>query len=175
MESTVHAPYELIRPWRRATLVAGAIAVVELVALAALATIVLDRPVVHAGRSATHPRHTASTAPRPTRAARLRTPAIPVASLPPRRRLEILVLNGNGRTGAAAGAAANLRSLGYRIAGIANATRQNYATTLVMYRPGYRRDGLRLARDLRVRVVGPLDGMRPAALLGGQLAVILGG
>jgi hypothetical protein len=43
-----------------------------------------------------------------------------------------------------------------------------------MYRPGYRADGLRLARDLGVRVVGPLDGMRPAALEGGQLAVILG-
>ena len=33
---------------------------------------------------------------------------------------------------------------------------------------------LRLAHDLHVKVVGPLDGMKPAALHGGQLAVLLG-
>ena len=43
-----------------------------------------------------------------------------------------------------------------------------------MYRPGYRGDALRLAHDLHVKVVGPLDGMKPAALHGGQLAVLLG-
>ena len=43
-----------------------------------------------------------------------------------------------------------------------------------MYRRGYRGDALRLAHDLHVKVVGPLDGMKPAALHGGQLAVLLG-
>jgi hypothetical protein len=43
-----------------------------------------------------------------------------------------------------------------------------------MYRPGYRPEGVRLARDLHVTVVGPLDGVARSALRGGQLAVILG-
>ena len=31
-----------------------------------------------------------------------------------------------------------------------------------MYRPGFRAEGLRLARDLKVKVVGPLDGLKPS-------------
>jgi hypothetical protein len=50
----------------------------------------------------------------------------------------------------------------------------NYAMSIVLYRPGYRAEGLRLARELRVHVVGPLDGLRAPALRGGELAVILG-
>ncbi len=44
-----------------------------------------------------------------------------------------------------------------------------------MYRPGFRAEGLRLARDLGIKVVGPLDGIHTGALDGGQLAVIVGG
>ena len=55
-----------------------------------------------------------------------------------------------------------------------NATRQDYATTVVMFRPGLPRRGARLAHDLHVKVVAPLDGIKPAALYGGQLAVLLG-
>ena len=40
-----------------------------------------------------------------------------------------------------------------------------------MYSPGFRAEGLRLAQDLQVKVVGPLDGIAPSALDGGQLAV----
>jgi hypothetical protein len=43
-----------------------------------------------------------------------------------------------------------------------------------MYKGGYRGEALRLARDLHVKVVGPLDGLRPSALMGGQLALIVG-
>ena len=86
----------------------------------------------------------------------------------------VLVLNGNGRTGVAHDEATRLEHLGYRIAGAADARRHDYATTVVMYSPGYRPEGLRLARDLHVGVVGPLDGLRRSALEGGQLAVILG-
>jgi hypothetical protein len=43
-----------------------------------------------------------------------------------------------------------------------------------MYRPGYRAEGLRLAKDLGVKVVGPLDGIAVSALDGGQLAVVVG-
>jgi hypothetical protein len=84
------------------------------------------------------------------------------------------VLNGNGRAGAAAAAAAKLGALGYHVPGTGNASRQDYATTVVMYRKGYAAEGSRLARDLHVKVVGPLDGLKPAALRGGQLAIVLG-
>jgi hypothetical protein len=86
----------------------------------------------------------------------------------------VFVFNGNGRSGAASSAASRLSTIGYRIRGTGNAKRQDYATTAVMYRPGYEGDGLRLARSLHVKVVGPLDGIRAAALHGGQLAVVLG-
>jgi hypothetical protein len=50
-----------------------------------------------------------------------------------------------------------------------------YGRSVVMYRVGRRREALRLARDLRIRLVSPLDGLRPRDLLGGQLAVVVGG
>ena len=50
----------------------------------------------------------------------------------------------------------------------------DYATTVVMYRPAYRGDALRLAHVLGVKVVGPLDGLAPAALHGAQLVILLG-
>jgi uncharacterized iron-regulated membrane protein len=178
VDSTVAPSYELIRPWRRATLVAGAVAAVEFLLLVSLGAVVFGRPLEHAFSAAAHSsaavpraRHPVGIGTRPRRAAiapALRTPA-------PRSHLKILVLNGNGRNGAAAGAASTLRRLGYRIAATANAARQNYATSLVMYAPGYRLEGQRLARDLGVQVVGPLDGMRAGSLKGGELAVILGG
>lgn len=43
-----------------------------------------------------------------------------------------------------------------------------------MYVPGYRAEGIRLAKDLGVKVVGPLDGIGENGLHGGQLAVIVG-
>ena len=46
--------------------------------------------------------------------------------------------------------------------------------TLVMFRPGFEAEGRRLARDLRVRVVRPLDGMRTSQLLEAHLVLILG-
>jgi hypothetical protein len=44
-----------------------------------------------------------------------------------------------------------------------------------MYRAGRRGEALRLGRDLRIRLVTPLDGLRPRNLLGAQLAVVVGG
>lgn len=92
----------------------------------------------------------------------------------PRSKLGVVVLNGNGRSGAAATASSTLSSLGYRIRATANAKRQNYATSVVMYKRGYSAEGARLARDLHIKVVGPLDGMGVKALDRGQLVVILG-
>jgi hypothetical protein len=176
----VDAPFstqpDLVRPWRRATLVASLIAAVELVLLIAAAAILVAKPLSHAIR-----RHAVAVALAPSKQAKeakatirkLATPP-PVGKPRPRDRVRIMVLNGNGRAGAAAGEASTLHSLGYRVSGTGNAHRSDYATSVVMYSPGYRAEGLRLARDLHVKVVGPLDGIGKSGLLGGQLAVVVG-
>ena len=91
-----------------------------------------------------------------------------------RGKTKVWVLNGNGRSGAAASEAGRLHSAGYLVRGTANAKRTDYATTVVMYRSAYRGDALRLAHVLGVKVVGPLDGLSPAALHGAQLVILLG-
>jgi hypothetical protein len=88
--------------------------------------------------------------------------------------VHVLVLNGDGVAGAAGRTAAALHRRGYPIAGVANAVHENYPRTLILYRPGYRAEGLRLAHQMGVRVVGPLDGVAVRSLHGGDLAVILG-
>jgi hypothetical protein len=136
-----------------------------------LAFALLAKPIA---RAVQHHAEAAALAPPKT------TPVVvhkkPVIVLPKhsRSQLGVVVLNGNGRTGAAGNAAASLDSLGYHVRGTANAKRQNYATSVVMYKRGYAGEGARLARDLHVKVVGPLDGLSVSALHGGQLVVILG-
>ena len=43
-----------------------------------------------------------------------------------------------------------------------------------MYRRGFEGEGVRLAHDLHVKVVGPLDGLKPSSMHGAQLAIVLG-
>jgi hypothetical protein len=43
-----------------------------------------------------------------------------------------------------------------------------------MYRHGYRAEAARLARDAHARIVTPLDGMRPSALMGAQVVLVVG-
>ena len=43
-----------------------------------------------------------------------------------------------------------------------------------MYKRGFHAEGVRLAHDMHVKVVGPLDGLAPSALNGAQLAIVLG-
>lgn len=172
MDAPLVSPDSLIRPWRTATLVASLIAAAELVLLLVAAFLLLAKPLAHAMRS-----HAEAAAFAPTKKA-----SVPVvhhaAKVPPaklsRHSTRVFVFNGNGRNGAASAAAAELRHIGYRIGGTGNASRQDYANTVVMYRTGFEAEGLRLARDLHVKVVGPLDGVKPSALHGGQLAVVLG-
>jgi LytR cell envelope-related transcriptional attenuator len=175
LEASVTAE-ELVRPWRRATVIATLIAAVELILLIAGAAVLVARPLARAvERRAQQQAHkAAAAAPAPLPKALARRHAPPPKATHTRAQTKVLVLNGNGRTGVAHAEAVRLESLGYNIAGAADARRHDYATSLVMYRPGYRPEGLRLARDLHVAVVGPLDGVSPSALHGGQLAVILG-
>jgi hypothetical protein len=93
----------------------------------------------------------------------------------PRSRLSVLVLNGNGVSGAAGAEATRLQARGYRSAIPADASNENYAQSLVLFKPGYLPEARRLARDAGIRTVSPLDGRTRSQLRGSQLVVILGG
>jgi LytR cell envelope-related transcriptional attenuator len=158
-----------VRPWRTATLVTAAVAVVELALLVMVGGALLAKPAPKA-RAAHHvvAKAVASTT------GKVRAVAKSPAAELPRRKVKVVVLNGNGRQGAAASTARRVQVRGYRIGLVANAPAGNYAASLVMYRPGFEGEARRLARDLGVRVVGPLDGMRPAQLHGAHAVLILG-
>ena len=100
---------------------------------------------------------------------------MPVHPLRPRSSVSVLVLNGNGVSGAAGSLATRLGSAGYRSATAADAPSHNYARSVVLYRPGWVREARRLARDAGVQAVAPLDGMTPSQLRGAQLVMLLGG
>lgn len=161
-----------VRPWRTATLVVAGIAAVELVLLVMVGGALLARPepAGHRAARATKAAVAAHAAkPTPVRQAK----AAP-AELP-RRKVTVVVLNGNGRHGAAASAASRVQRKGYRIGLVANAPSHDYVTSLVMYKRGFQGEARRLAHDLGVKVVSPLDGVRPAQLHGAQAVLILGG
>jgi LytR cell envelope-related transcriptional attenuator len=170
VDAPLPAPDSLIRPWRTATLVASLVAAVELILLLGAGALILAKPF---SRIVRHHAEAAAFAPARKHAeAALKV----VAALPKLTRSDtgVFVLNGNGRSGAAAGEARKLSAFGYRVPAMGNAKRQDYANTVVMYRPGYAAEAQRLARDLHVKIVGPLDGLKPRALHGGQLAILLG-
>jgi hypothetical protein len=173
MDAPLTAADALIRPWRTATLVASLVAALELVALIGIALLLLAKPLAHAVQQHAQ---SAALAPAKHRVTPIMHGKKHVVAKPKllRSQTGIFVFNGNGRAGAASSAAARLSGLGYLIRGKGNASRQDYATTVVMYQRGYEAEGRRLARDLHVHVVGPLDGLKPAALHGGKLAVVLG-
>ena len=171
MDHPLHAPDALVRPWRTAAYVAVAIAAFELLLLlliggGKLVGFVADRVQVAAQNQVLAP--TTSHA-RPT----THRQAKPAVASRPRHTTMVLVLNGNGRTGAAAAAASRVRSRGYRIGAVTNAPRA-VPRSIVMYRPGFAGEGRRLGRDLGVRLVTPLDGIRAGALGRAQLVFILG-
>jgi hypothetical protein len=157
-------------PWRRTALVATSAAMLELVVLVAIGVLAVGRPF------ARHARDRAVVVARaPARMPQRHVQAAPAVPRLTRARTSVLVLNGNGRQGAASLEARALEALGYRVGATGNAARTGYAQSLVMYRPGYRPEALRLARDAGIRVVGPLDGLRTADLKHSQLAVVVGG
>ncbi|HEV2593102.1 MAG TPA: LytR C-terminal domain-containing protein [Gaiellaceae bacterium] len=166
----------LIRPWRLATLAASLIAGVELIVLVLLAFLLLAKPLSHAIQRHATATATAAVVKKAQAASThklIKPPPVGVAKLT-RAHTSVLVLNGNGRSGVAHIEAAKLQHLGYRVGGAANAKRSDYATSVVMFRNGYAAEGNRLAHDLHVSVVGPLDGMKPAALHGSQVVIVLG-
>jgi hypothetical protein len=171
MDHPLTAPDALVRPWRTAAYAAGAIAAVELLLLLAigggrLAGYVTDRLELAAQESVLV---TPARAEQPTRE---KAAPVAVAKLP-RSKTIVIVLNGNGRTGAAASAASRVQRRGYEIGEVTNAP-QLVPESIVMYRPGLAGEGRRLAKDLGVRLVTPLDGMRASALGRAHVVFILG-
>jgi hypothetical protein len=166
MQHAEHLPTSF--PWRTSTVVVGAIAIVELVALIVIGAAQLApqrahtkaaavaKPTLHTVASV---RHTASLPSHPLRA---------------RDRVSVLVLNGNGVQGAASSRATRLRDIGYRIGAAQNAQRHDYAQSMVMYVPGWVKEARRLAHEMGVKLVAPVDGVLPGRLKGSQVVLILG-
>ena len=153
--------------WRTATIIACAIAVLELALLVGIGVTVLGKSVAHRVQDAAIAKVAGVT-------------AIPKETPPGKPKLargqtNVLVLNGSGAAGAAGTTADSLRERGYQITSVGNARKQSGSTrTLVMYRRGYRAEAARLARDVHARIVTPLDGMRRSALLGAQVVLVVG-
>lgn len=148
------------------------IAALELVALVVVALAFIAKPLAAdsaaKARSAKGEQAAAETAPVAEEP--------PTAALP-RSKTGVLVLNGNGVSGAAAAAARKVRSLDYPVTGVGDAARRDVPRTIVMYREGFAGEALRLARDLGLgakRAV-PLDGLRAVDLQGATLALVIGG
>ena len=166
------------QPWRSAALVAATIAAVELFILVVLGFAfgakLFSREVDRVAATASAPAAQASVAetPVPQSEAPVEAPAPVVLA---RNETSVMVLNGNGIAGAASVAAERVQRRGYIIAGTTNAPRTNFRRSLVMYRPGREAEAQRLARDLKVKRVAPLDGIRIADLQGAHVALIIGG
>jgi len=165
------APDAPVRPWRLAAPVACGIAAIELLLLLALGGGALVETVSARVQLAAED-HALAPAKRPTRETRRAAPA--AAATTPRKRTVVMVLNGNGRTGAAASAASRVRNRGYRIGTVGNAPRSDFGRNLVMFRPGFAGEGRRLGRDLGVKQISPLDGIRVRDLGRAHVVFILG-
>ena len=162
-------------PWRAATIVVGAIAAVELVALIGIGGLHFA-PRAHAAKAAAAKPAAAKPAAAKPKAVQPRpaAPRVPSHPLRPRARVSVLVLNGNGVQGAASSKAASLQGLGYRVGGAENAERHNYARSMVMYVPGWVKEARRFGHDTGVRLIAPVDGLTPAKLKGSKIVLILG-
>ncbi len=159
--------------WRTRTLIVSGIAAVELVALIAVGIAILGKSWFTHARTAAAASHTAvvhKQQPPP----HVVKPTAPAKPLLPPARTSILVLNGNGQDGAAGAEARAIRAHGYPVAAVANAKRNDYAASIVMYRPGYAREAQRLAHNLGAPMVSALDGVATSQLKGARLVFIVG-
>jgi hypothetical protein len=162
MEHALPTPRD--HPWRTIAVVAAGIATLELLGLVIVGVALIAKPVMH--------RAQAEASAAPGKQQQAKTPNRPLLA---RGSISVAVLNGSGLAGAAAARASRVRARGYVVGEVGNAPRTGYGRSVVMYRIGRRPEALRLARDLRIRLVSPLDGLRPRDLLGAQLAVVVGG
>jgi hypothetical protein len=162
----------LEEPWRTRAVVAAAVALIELVVILGVAVILIGRPVSERVSAAAEAKVLAPAKPvvKPKKQAKAAR-ALPTLE---RGETSVIILNGNGRSGAAHEQADLVRARGYLIGSVGNAPRSDFPRTTIMYRTGYKPEALRLAKDTGVRVVTPLDGLTPKDLLGAHLALVVG-
>ncbi|HYY76746.1 MAG TPA: LytR C-terminal domain-containing protein [Gaiellaceae bacterium] len=163
------------QPWRSAALIAVSVAVVELCILLVVGIVLFGKFFGGQVEKATDPVAVAKAAvarPAVDGSSADGEPARPTLS---RRETSVIVLNGNGVAGAASVTAERVRAKHYRIAATDNAPRSDFQRSLIMYRPNFEREARRLARDLGIKGVSPLDGLRARHLQGAHLAYIVGG
>lgn len=167
-------------PWRTAAIVASGVAAVELFILVVLGVALgtkligdhAEKAITQATGSQATDSGTAagSAAGRKTASSQSAAPAHL-----PRNRTSVIVLNGSGISGAAAVTSDRVRHLNYIVAATGNAPRSDFQRSVVMYRAGFEGEARRLAHDLHLRRVAPLDGLRAHDLRGAHLALIIGG
>ena len=166
------------QPWRNAAFIAATVATVELAVLLVVGIVVFGKFFAGEVEKASDPIAVTQAA-----VEREQKAAAPASNggqarekpLLQRGKTSVIVLNGNGISGAAATAADGIRAKNYLIAGTGNAPRTDFTRSVVMYRPGFEGEARRLARDIGVRRVSPLDGIRRRDLQGAHIALILGG
>lgn len=170
MDHPLPSPDVLVRPWRLAAFAAGAVAALELLLLLAIGG---DRLVDSVAGKVQSAAQEHALAPKKTERA-AKPNGKTAAAVLPRGKTVVMVLNGNGRSGAAAAAATRVRRNGYRVGTVGNAASTSFARDLVMFKPGFAEEAEKLARALGVKRVSPLDGMRPRQLGRAHAVLILG-
>ena len=164
--------FDAVRPWRTATLVASAIAACELLLLVVVGIALIAKPLSERADKAAAAKLAVPLPDKPAQDS-----PVKLGSKKPalgRYATRVTVLNGNGRQGAAAAQAGLIRQHGYAIGAVGNAPNTDYTRTMVMYRGRFRPEAVRLAKDLGIKIVTPLDGLSAGALEGAHAAVIIG-
>jgi LytR cell envelope-related transcriptional attenuator len=194
MEHTYHRDQPYVRreavdtPWRTAAVIAAGVAAVELFIIVVIGVVLGAKLLTDSAEKAvitatTAAKTAAGTTPAASKSSSSSSSSskkagsassTPVAKLS-RKKTSVVVLNGNGVPGAAAVGAQRLRHFHYIVAATGNAPRTDFNRSLVMYRKGYEGEAIRLAHDLHIRRVAPLDGLSLRDLQGGHVALIIGG
>jgi hypothetical protein len=173
--------YEPLQPWRTAAMIATGVAAVELFILLLIGFVVgakafsdktetatiaaIKREAPQAAQTQASDQKTTETT-----AKKKEEPKVLARS-----RTSVVVLNGNGIPGAAAVNGDKAHSLHYIVTATGNAPTTGFARSVVMFRPGFKPAAKRLAKDMGVKAVSPLDGITKGDLQGAQLALIIGG
>jgi LytR cell envelope-related transcriptional attenuator len=165
--------FDAVRPWRTATLVASAIAAGELILLVLIGIALLGKPLSERADRAAAAKLAVPAPSKPEQDSPVKFTAAKKPALA-RSSTLVTILNGNGRQGAAAAEAGRVRQHGYAIGAVTNAPNTDYTRSMVMYRGRFRPEAVRLAKDLGIKIVTPLDGLSASALQGAHVAVILG-
>jgi hypothetical protein len=164
------------QPWRSAALIATSVATVELCIILVVGFVLFGKFFSGQVERATDPVEVAkAVVARDQAAAAKKKPVASAKPVRPRGETSVVVLNGNGVAGAAGTTADRIRTRGYLIAATDNAPRTDFARSVVMYRPAFKREAKRLGRDFGIRAVTPLDGLRIRDLQGAHVALIVGG